>query len=375
MKKTLAAVAVLGAFAGSALAADVTVYGRLDTGLAYDKTQIEANGVEIADKHSFSMDSGNLTGSRVGIKGSEEISEGLTVGFVLEKGFKSDSGVDGDSKKAFDRESSIFVKTDFGSVYAGRIGTVWSDSGSIGKYAAIANVDGTGHSGIGNLGIGLLQISSTRYDNTLAYVSPKFGGFEAFAQYSMGEDGQENKAATDRYAAIGADYQAGGLQVAMVVENINEKSAGNEVDDTLAVHVGGQYDFGVAKVSAAAVYFDNANDFAGIVAKYNAQQTAAADKKVAADDASGYGVSLGVAVPVAGGTFYTTAGYIDGDAKVEGVNADAKAYNIGVNYQYNLSKQVRVYTGAGYSKYEIDAVGLDAEQEDISVGAGMVYYF
>lgn len=31
MKKTLAAVAVLGAFAGSALAADVTLYGRIDT--------------------------------------------------------------------------------------------------------------------------------------------------------------------------------------------------------------------------------------------------------------------------------------------------------------------------------------------------------
>ena len=32
MKKTLAAVAVLGAFAGSALAADVTLYGRIDGG-------------------------------------------------------------------------------------------------------------------------------------------------------------------------------------------------------------------------------------------------------------------------------------------------------------------------------------------------------
>ena len=35
MKKTLAAVAVLGAFAGSALAADVQIYGVVDTGLRY----------------------------------------------------------------------------------------------------------------------------------------------------------------------------------------------------------------------------------------------------------------------------------------------------------------------------------------------------
>lgn len=33
-KKTLAAVAVLGAFAGSAFAANVTMYGIIDTGLA-----------------------------------------------------------------------------------------------------------------------------------------------------------------------------------------------------------------------------------------------------------------------------------------------------------------------------------------------------
>ena len=35
MKKTLAAVAVLGAFAGSAIAADVTLYGIVDMGLNY----------------------------------------------------------------------------------------------------------------------------------------------------------------------------------------------------------------------------------------------------------------------------------------------------------------------------------------------------
>ena len=35
MKKSLTALAVLGVFAGSAMAADVTLYGALDTGLEY----------------------------------------------------------------------------------------------------------------------------------------------------------------------------------------------------------------------------------------------------------------------------------------------------------------------------------------------------
>ena len=39
MKKTLAALAVLGAFAGSAMATDVTLYGALDTGFEYIHTK------------------------------------------------------------------------------------------------------------------------------------------------------------------------------------------------------------------------------------------------------------------------------------------------------------------------------------------------
>lgn len=35
MKKSLTALAVLGVFAGSAMAADVTLYGAIDTGLEY----------------------------------------------------------------------------------------------------------------------------------------------------------------------------------------------------------------------------------------------------------------------------------------------------------------------------------------------------
>ena len=43
MKKTLAAVAVLGAFAGTALAADVTLYGKIDGGLNYTHVSEESH--------------------------------------------------------------------------------------------------------------------------------------------------------------------------------------------------------------------------------------------------------------------------------------------------------------------------------------------
>lgn len=81
MKKTVAAVAVLGAFAGSALAADVTLYGVVDAGLVYTHLDQDVQGVDATDK--FEMKSGNQAGSRWGLKGVEDLGNGVQVGFIL----------------------------------------------------------------------------------------------------------------------------------------------------------------------------------------------------------------------------------------------------------------------------------------------------
>ena len=91
MKKTLAALAVLGAFAGSAMAADVTLYGALDTGFEYKHTKL--TGDKAVDK--FDMQTGWDTGNRWGLKGSEDLGNGYKVGFKLESGFNGDDGTMG----------------------------------------------------------------------------------------------------------------------------------------------------------------------------------------------------------------------------------------------------------------------------------------
>ena len=83
MKKTLAALAVLGAFAGSAMAADVTLYGALDTGFEYIHTKNP--GEKAVD--TFDMQTGWDTGNRWGLKGSEDLGNGYKVSFKLESGF------------------------------------------------------------------------------------------------------------------------------------------------------------------------------------------------------------------------------------------------------------------------------------------------
>lgn len=53
-KKSLVAVAVLGAAAFSVQAADVTLYGKIDTGLLYQNQQVEVGGDKLADIDTFS---------------------------------------------------------------------------------------------------------------------------------------------------------------------------------------------------------------------------------------------------------------------------------------------------------------------------------
>lgn len=70
-KKSLAAVAVLAAFAGSAYAADVTMYGRVDLGLRFTNTDTDEATKD--DVNKFEMASGNYTGNRFGLKGEEDL--------------------------------------------------------------------------------------------------------------------------------------------------------------------------------------------------------------------------------------------------------------------------------------------------------------
>ena len=169
MKKTLAAIAVLGAFAGTALAADVTLYGKIDAGLNYTHTKTDGS----AGTDDFSMKSGQNSGSRFGLKGTEQISEDVTVGFQLENGFNIDDGYMGQDDRLFGREARVYVKTGFGELALGRMGGI--DSG-VGSYDLIADANpfGTGWGGatgqMGNYFLGL----TTRYDNMITYKSPEF---------------------------------------------------------------------------------------------------------------------------------------------------------------------------------------------------------
>ena len=120
----LTAAAILTAAAFPAVAADVNVYGRIDTGFMYT-----INHNQTSD--SFEMTSGKSSGSRWGLKGSEQLNEDWQVRFVLESGFDSDAGsfttTSGD--RLFGRQATLSVyNKSFGELALGRSGKPLSGS-------------------------------------------------------------------------------------------------------------------------------------------------------------------------------------------------------------------------------------------------------
>ena len=382
MKKTLAAVAVLGAFAGSALAADVTLYGRIDTGFNFTGNNVDVNGHEVVDDQDWGMGSGQSSGSRLGVKGTEQISEGLAVGFVLEHGLSSDTGADSDGDRFFNRESMVQIISDYGTFAFGRMGTINSDAGTFGFYSGAVNPFGTGWSDLPGVGDGLFASAGSRMDNMITYKSPEFAGATVYAQYSTGadstEDGfEENSNKFDRYAALGVNYANGGLNLAAVVDWLDEaKPAGAEdPEDMYTINVGGSYDFGVMKTYLAAQYFKNADDVAGIGSMVNDAVDGFYDG-LGIDELKGYGIALGADVPAFGGNFLASIGYTDGEDDGY-TKADVTVYSAGVAYTYPLSKRTNLYALAVYNNREAKSSDYQVkfEQDQYQAAVGIVHKF
>ena len=379
MKKTLAAVAVLGAFAGSALAADVQLYGIVDTGLQYVHGDTDSTSAN-SDFDSFSMESGMASGSRFGFKGTEDLGNGLTVGFILEDGIKSDTGVDDDV--LFNRESSLFLQGGFGKVAFGRIGSFNGGVSSWAKYG-VMSVFGTSW-GDYSAQAGTWAMGAGMWNNMIAYETPSFAGFKVFAQYGMGNQlkdnddklvGDENESTSDRYYAIGASYNNGPLSLYFAVDSINYASAGTgkdidpNGDDSLTVTFGGNYDFEVVKLYAGAQYFDEIkrSKMKGII-----QDVGTFNGGGFADRMKGWSLGVSAGIPAAGGTVMVGAAYLDAEA-ADSVAATRKddelsRWIISAGYDYPFSKRTDVYGVVTYNQDNLKFTGDYADQDPYMFG-------
>lgn len=365
-----ASVAVLGAFAGSALAADVQLYGLVDLGLNW--TQVD-NGKTTTD--SFGMGSGQNSGSRFGLKGTEDLGNGYKVGFNLENSFKADDGAFDKGSRLFHRESILFVQTPYGELSAGRTGGLDSGVGRYGQMGSGATAMSTGWDNIAKTSKVFLGLGD-RMDNTLTYQSPKFAGVTVLAQASLKKSNvndkgvaietEEGSSDADRYYALGVTYGAGALNAGLVYSqtdwNRTELKDQTNDDNQTVVSAFANYDFGMVKPMVAVQYFDGGKD----------EDKTADNKKTALN--KGYGFVVGGTAPLVGGTLKVQLGWND----YEDVKTGATEGNniiTGVGYEYPLSKRTYLYTAAGYMQVKTEKAGVETKTKTSEVMLGMVHKF
>lgn len=379
MKKTFVAAAVLGAMASTAFAADVTLYGLVDLGLNY--TQTKTSGFADATKNvtndSFAMGSGQNSGSRFGLKGTEDLGNGYKVGFVLENGFKADTGAFEKGGRLFHREALLFVQSPFGELSMGRTGALDAGTGRYNMLGSGASAMGTGMDAVGNSDF-ILMGTKSRMDNTITYQSPSFAGVTVLAQASLKNDGTkadvaatdttpaktytEGSSDADRYYGLGVKFNAGALN-AGIVGSVSDYSRYDvtAVDEDNGYAVAGyvNYDFGMIKPMFAVQYWNGG---------------AESSTKGAFKDTEGYGLVIGATAPVLGGTVKATAGWNDFE-DVKDTDTDYNNWMVGVSYEYSLSKRTSVYTAAGYKEAQAKKTATTEKTKTTEVMVGLVHKF
>ena len=389
MKKTLIAAAVMAASGVAFAASNVTLYGVIDAGAVVSKVKHETTKVQ--------MVSGFDSGSRWGIKGVEDLGNGYAVGFQLEQGFDSDTGANTASNSAgrtFGRETRLYVTGAFGELGFGRFGSLASGAGS---YNILTGwVFGTSYDVSGSWTS--FGRANSRVNNAIAYVSPSFAGFNLYAMYSNGTSDDANKwADNDHYYGLGLKYANGPAKASLIFEAADNKSNYDLTNNSTTLQVGNKL---IEKFTGLkdALDADDAADLGN--AKFKAKTSYA----ITAGGAYNFGVveaqgiyqyawqsdfykqhafGLGIKAPVAGGTFGLGArmllGKFDGTAKTILCKEDTdkyRAWNIGANYKYPLSKRTAVYGYAGYSDGAKWLKDVDSgKYNGWAVGTGLVHSF
>ena len=194
-----------------------------------------------------------------------------------------------------------------------------------------------------------------RFDNTVTYVTPEFAGLKVYAQYSFqnsssDKEGTEGKSSVDRYYGVGATYTNNNLYLVGIVDSMNWDSTatGANLDDQLAVTLGGAYDFGVAKLYASGQYFDNAKGVGQKRAKADGTIATGYDFSGALEGAEGWGLNVGVGVPAFGGTAKAQIAYMDAESIARQRHERFRAGALLRATTTTSRKRTMVYTAAAY---------------------------
>lgn len=319
--------------AGPAMAqSSVTIYGVVDAfGQVLDGAARQGR-----------LQSGGLSGSRLGFRGSEDMGGGLRAFFVLESGLNLDDGGIGQGGTFYGRQALVGLTTPYGQISLGRqyssLHTATTDfsifrDSPVGPSTALIGGFGGGYEPVrgasntatppaagatGNSG-------PARVNNSLRYESPAWRGFSASALYGAGEVAGASQDA--RLFDLGLRYTAADFDV--LLSYVDDKAIG-----TTAAQL-----TNAATVTVAANYTWQPVRFAAGYLEFN-------DKRGANQDGHAYWIGADYNI----GQHLLKAQYVENKPNF---GADNKSTAFGVGWTYALSKRTALYSSL--TRFENDA--------------------
>jgi predicted porin len=234
--KKLTIAAALCAAASAMAQTSVTLYGIVDVSARHGSGLTGTNGR--SPGNTTSVASGVGPTSRWGVRGTEDLGDGLRALFNLESGISVDTGANANATSYFDRVSIVGLAGRWGTVTMGRQNTLLADSSGVadpigqrfaGMNPNVQVTSLTGHQLGVEYGATGSTGSSNRVNNSIKYSVP-VGPVNARAMYSFGE--VADSSSKNRSAGLGLDYNTPNLSVTSAVTqfrdaNDRELKAGN----------------------------------------------------------------------------------------------------------------------------------------------------
>ena len=344
MKKTLIALAVLAASGAAMAQSSVTLYGVAD--IWFGSTKATTAGV---GERQTVISSSGVNGSRWGLKGTEDLGNGLKAIFQLESGFNLDNGSSAQGGLLFGRQAFVGVQSGFGTVTLGRQYSAYDDLHG----AVDHNYDAATFVATYLVAANGMADYNNRINNSVKFQSANYSGFSAAALYGFGENKNlvgtnVNGDATDT-ASLNIQYANGPLLVGYAYQQEKQVKVGLGQDKNKYNLIGGSYDFGVVK----------------LVGSYNqAKNDSTKDKEY----------QVGVVVPF--GAAAISAGYAHSKSD-NGANS-RKGSGYSVLATYDLSKRTRLYAGAVDAKasaLNAAGTGYNAQTKTTTYGLGVRHSF
>lgn len=357
-KLIFAAVVATFAFVGTVSAADVSIYGRTDAGLKYTNVKHGDNTLE--------MNAGGRAHNRFGFNIVEDLGNGWKVKGYLENGFTIDDGSLDTDGQLFNRRSILAVAGPYGELGMGRAGTVQSTMApytmGLIKYDPFAT-------SYGNASIGSTFANSSRVNNGIHYISPKFAGVNFGASYSFGDAADDAAEWQDKNHTFAAavNYTSEDLYLSLSFANVDSKHGTAQVDDAQTYDLGGWWRFAPDfRLFAGVGYQDGWASGAKLSAKK-------VDASIAAAGMNGWSGLLGLDWKSGAQKVIFDVQYFVGEM-ADNKDLDYKRTVVAAAYEYSFRKNVIGYFAvthsitSGEAKAKAAVADRPADQTEVFVG-------